>query len=499
MDDQTSPERSEQPTQEIPSVKSVSPIADTPGSAPFSERTEEVDELGSDAEAYAALKARRAERRRKKLIHRGIAAGIVLAIVVIAIVAVNLMSQQTEDVSTDPIVDYVTRGTFQTQTSAKGTLKPFSATTISPTVEGTVSEVRVVSGQTVAAGDVLMTIKNDELDQAVSDAERTLRDAQADLATAQKALETAKAGTTETDEEGNEVWTEGDTAGAQEQVNTAQRDVESAQSALSQAQAKAAERTVYAPVAGSVIDLNVQSGDMISGGTVSGSGDAVSKVPMQIADLSQMRVTVSVDEENITKIANGQAVEVTFPAIEGLTSQGSVETIATVASDSSSSYYSDGSSASFDVSVLIPSPDSRLKPGMTAQVSIITQQIDDVIMVPTQALLTDDGENYYVRVETDEETHDYKEVDVQVVAQDDNYAVVGRPDDSDGSAGDQAVTGDINDPDAGSADDTSTDSPEESSTSNASLPVSSLHEGDVLIVSLGSDQLADGEDAEAGV
>lgn len=498
MDDQTTPENSEQPTQAIPSIKSMSPIADAPVSTPLSEHPEEVDELGSDAEAYAALKARRAERRRKKLFHRGIAAGIVLAVVAIAIVAVNLMSQQAEDISTEPIVDYVTRGTFQTQTSAKGTLKPLSATTISPTVDGTVSEVRVVSGQTVAAGDVLMTIKNDELDQAVSEKERELSAAQTKLATAQKALETAKAGTTKVDEEGNETWTEVDTTEDQETVNEAQQDVESAQAALSQAQAKAAERTVYAPVAGSIIDLNVQSGDMISGGTVSGSGDSGTKVPMQIADLSQMRVTVSVDEENITKIASGQAVEVTFPAIEGLTSQGSVETIATVASDSSSSYYSDGSSASFDVSVLIPSPDSRLKPGMTAQVSIITQQIDDVIMVPTQALLTDDGENYYVRVETNEETHEYKEVDVQVIAQDDNYAVVGRPDDSGSSADDQAVSGDINDPDADSTGDASADSPEESSTSNVSLPVASLHEGDVLIVSLGSDQLAGGDDTEVG-
>ncbi len=492
MDDQTPLSHGEQPTEAIPAIKKAVPAIESPEGAPLSEQTVQDDELGSDAEAYAALKARRAERRRKKLIRRGIAAGVVLGVIVIALVAINLMSQQSEDVSYEPIVDYVTRGTFQTQTSAKGTLKPLSATTISPAVDGTVSEVRVVSGQTVAAGDVLMTIKNDELDQAVSEAERTLRDAQADLASAQKALETARAGTTTEDEEGNQIWEEGDTADAQEKVNEAQRTVESAQSELSQAQAKAAERTVYAPCAGSVIGLNVQSGDMISGGAVSGSSDSSSSAPMQIADLSQMRVTVSVGEEDITKIATGQSVEVTFPAIEGLTSQGTVETIATVAS-SSTDYYGDGSSASFDVSVLIPSPDSRLKPGMTAKVSITTQQIDDVIMVPMQALLTDDGTNYYVRVETDEETHAYKEVPVQIIAQDDNYAVVGRPDDSDSATDDQTISGDINDPDAdasGEENGESTDSAE-SSTSNATIPVSSLHDGDILIVSLGSDQLAD--------
>lgn len=490
MDKSTAPMHAEQPTEVIPPV--VPTISAAPGTQDVTtpNASSEDDELGSDAQAYAALKARRAERRRKKLIHRGIAAGVLVAVIAISLLVVHILSQEPET-TVEPMTDFVTRGTFSTQTSGKGTLKPLSATTISPSVDGTVAEVRVASGQTVAAGDVLMTIKNDDLDQAVSDAERTLKDAQADLSSAQNALAIAKAGTTTVDEEGNETWVEGDTQSAQEQVNSAQRAVETAQSALSQAQAKAAERTVYAPAAGSVIDLNVQVGSVINGGSVTSSGDSGSKEPMQIVDLSQMRVTVQIDEESITKIATGQTVEVTFPAIEGLTCQGTVENIASVASADSSSYYGGSSSASFDVDVLIPAPDSRLKPGMTAQVSIITQQIDDVIMVPTQALLTDDGENYYVRVETDSETHDYKEVNVQVFAQDDNYAVVGRPDDS-GDAEDQAASGDVNNPDE-TTNDTS------SSTSNASLPVSELHEGDTLIISLGSDQADFDSDTDSGM
>ena len=466
----------EQPTQSIPTTSSSTASANEstlqtigdPG-APIE------DELGSDAEAYAALKARRAERRKKKLIRRGIAAGVVAVVVIVAALVISSLSQEPETV-VEPVTDYVLRGTFSTEVNGKGTLQPLSATTVSPTVDGTVSEVRVASGQAVNAGDVLMVLKNDELDQAVTDAQRTLSDAQADLAAAQQALKTAQAGTTTYDDEGNAIWEAGDTASAQEQVNTAQRSVETAQATLTTAQAKANERTITAPAAGSVIDLNVQVGSVISGGCV--TTDSGSKSPMQIADLSQMRVTVQVGEEEIMSVAAGQNVDVTFPAISDLTSSGTVETIATVASSDVSSY--DGSSSVvFDVSILIPQPDSRLKPGMTAKANIITQQIDDVIMVPTAALVTDDGSSYYVRRETNSETHEYEEVAVEVIAKNDNYAVVGRP------ADDDTVSGDVNDP--GAATGSSEEGTTGGATSNASLPVSPLSEGDTLITMLGSD------------
>ena len=52
----------------------------------------------------------------------------------------------------------------------------------------------------------------------------------------------------------------------------------------------------------------------------------------------------------------------------------------------------------FNVDILIEAPDSRLKPGMTAEVSVVTEQLDDVVMVPTMALMTEDGEHYYVNL-----------------------------------------------------------------------------------------------------
>lgn len=85
----------------------------------------------SDEEAYAKLKAKRAERRRKKLIRRGIAAGVVGAIALIAIVATLVINAQPQGAS-EPVTDMVTEGTFTTTVEAKGQLKPISSSVVPP-------------------------------------------------------------------------------------------------------------------------------------------------------------------------------------------------------------------------------------------------------------------------------------------------------------------------------------------------------------------------------
>ena len=111
----------------------------------------------SDEEAYAKLKAKRAERRRKKLIRRGIAAGVVGAIALIAIVATLVINAQPQSAS-GPVTDMVTEGTFTTTVEAKGQLKPISSSVVSPSVDGTVDSINVQAGQSVNEGDVLMTL-----------------------------------------------------------------------------------------------------------------------------------------------------------------------------------------------------------------------------------------------------------------------------------------------------------------------------------------------------
>ncbi len=414
-------------------------------------------------EAYAKLKAKRAERRRKKLIRRGIVVGVVGAIVLIAVVATLVINARPA--STDgPVTDMVTEGTFTTTVEAKGQLKPISASVVSPSVDGTVASINVQAGQTVNEGDVLMTIKNDELDRNVAEAQRAVAAAQEDLSNAQKALAAAQAAPTTDSDTGTASGAMADTSA----VSSAQRNLASAQATLEQANAKAAERTVTAPSSGSIVELNAKVGATVTGGVVMGEGDTSGgKQCMQIADLSKMKVTVQVGEKDIAKIAVGQSANVSYPAFPDIVSEGTVTAIASVA-NSDSSY--GGGSVTFNVDILIEAPDARLKPGMTAEVSVVTEQLDDVVMVPTMALMTEDGANYYVNLATDSEGKETRRVKVTVVTQNDNEAVIGK---------------------------TQVKRDEQGNEINADIPVTKLRDGDTIVVDTGAGATADGDASDS--
>ena len=420
----------------------------------------------SDEEAYAKLKAKRAERRRKKLIRRGIAVGVVVAIALIAIIATLVINAQPAGTN-GPVTDMVTEGTFTTTVEAKGQLKPISASVVSPSVDGTVEKINVQAGQSVNEGDVLMTIKNDALDSAVSEAQRAVAAAQEDLNNAKVALAhftgaAAQAAPT-TDSDGS--TGPSDANANANAVSTAQRNLASAQAALEQATAKAAERTVKAPSSGSIVELNAKVGATVTGGMIMGESDTSGgKQCMQIADLSKMKVTVQVGEKDITKIAVGQSANVTYPAFPDIVSQGTVTAIASVANSDSNS---GGGSVTFNVDILIEAPDARLKPGMTAEVSVVTEQLDDVVMVPTMALMTEDGEHYYVNVATDDEGKQTRRVKVTIVTQNDNEAVVGK---------------------------TQIKRDDQGNEINPDVPVTKLRDGDTIVTDTGTGMTADGGD-----
>lgn len=426
-------------------------------------RTNDTAEI-SDEEAYAKLKAKRAERRRKKLIRRGIAAGVVGAIALIAIVATLVINAQPQGAS-EPVTDMVTEGTFSTTVEAKGQLKPISSSVVSPSVDGTVDSINVQAGQSVNEGDVLMTIKNDELDRNVAEAQRAVAAAQEDLANAQKAAAAAQA-TPTTDVDGASAAAAGASAGSADTnaVSAAQRSLASAQANLDQANAKAASRTVTAPSSGSIVELNAKVGATVTGGMIMGESDTSGgKQCMQIADLSKMKVTVQVGEKDIAKIAVGQSANVTYPAFPDIVSQGTVTAIASVANSDSGS--GSGGSVTFNVDILIEAPDSRLKPGMTAEVSVVTEKLDDVVMVPTMALMTEDGEHYYVNLATDSEGKKTRRVKVTVVTQNDNEAVVGK---------------------------TQIKRDDQGNEINPGVPTTKLRDGDTLVMDTGAGATADG-------
>lgn len=426
-----------------------------------SERTNDTAEI-SDEEAYAKLKAKRAERRRKKLIRRGIAAGVIGAIALISIVATLVINAQPQGAS-GPVTDMVTEGTFTTTVEAKGQLKPISSSVVSPSVDGTVDSINVQAGQSVNEGDVLMTIKTTSSIATLPRRSVQLQPPRKTSPTRRKPQLPRRPPQRRTPMELPQRLVSPRHQRTRTPVSAAQRSLASAQANLDQANAKAASRTVTAPSSGSIVELNAKVGATVTGGMIMGESDTSGgKQCMQIADLSKMKVTVQVGEKDIAKIAVGQNANVTYPAFPDIVSQGTVTAIASVANSDSNS---GGGSATFNVDILIEAPDARLKPGMTAEVSVVTEQLDDVVMVPTMALMTEDGEHHYVNVATDDEGKQTRRVKVTVVTQNDNEAVVGK---------------------------TQVKRDDQGNEINPNVPVTKLRDGDTLVMDTGADATADG-------
>jgi HlyD family secretion protein len=137
-----------------------------------------------------------------------------------------------------------------------------------------------------------------------------------------------------------------------------------------------------APFSGTITQVESQPGDLVSGGLLA----------VKIDDLSRLWVDVEISEVDIRQVAEGQPVSMTFDALPGQTFDGLVSDIAAAGSTV-------GGTVNFTVRVEIIDPPAEVRPGMTAAVNITVSRLDDVLLVPSRAVRTVDGQRvvYVVR------------------------------------------------------------------------------------------------------
>lgn len=373
--------------------------------------------------AFQAIKRRREAKRRKRLIIIGVGA-LILLIAAVAWVVTSSGGEEGEEYDPLSATAEVTRGDFVTTVTANGATEPAVSTVVTPEVDGIIDHIEVSEGQQVNAGDVLFTIKNEELDKAVREASNQVDSAQRAANSADRAVDDAYAAYNSAWDACNAAddWSTFDEAGLRSAISTAEdayteslKALETAKTQLSSAQATADKRTVRAPASGTIVAMNAQKGAGV-GSAAGTQGSSTSGPLAQISDLSQMKVTVQVNEVDISSVQVGQEAKATFSALPDLELTATVQRIASVSSGASSDGAAGGSSGgvvTYAVDLLIPEPDPALKPGMTATVLITTQSAPDSLIVPTSALVEADGKTT-VSVITNAETGETKDVEVEV-------------------------------------------------------------------------------------
>ena len=158
------------------------------------------------------------------------------------------------------------------------------------------------------------------------------------------------------------------TSGNTAEIEAAEARVDAAQAALNMAR-------VVSPFAGTVTESHSLSGDQVSAGATA----------FRVDNLSSLLVDVQVSEVDINNISIGQTVTLTFDAILGKRYHGEVVEVTQAGTV-------EEGVVSFTVTVELTDADALVKPGMTAGVNIVVEELQDVLLVPNRAVRLVDGE-----------------------------------------------------------------------------------------------------------
>jgi HlyD family secretion protein len=160
--------------------------------------------------------------------------------------------------------------------------------------------------------------------------------------------------------------------------DSAKSQVQQAKAALKQARDDLSKTTIYAPMAGTISDLNKEQGEIAIGSQFQPD------VILVISDLSEMEAQVNVDENDIVSVAVGQEAEIAIDALPDQTLKGVVSEIA-----NSANVAGEGSAdqkTEFEIKIAVTTPPPTLRPGMTATAEVFTKTNDSALSVPIQSV-----------------------------------------------------------------------------------------------------------------
>jgi HlyD family secretion protein len=289
-------------------------------------------------------------------------------------------SQNAAKVPT-PVTAAVTRGNVVAKVDATGTLAPVTTVQVGSQVSGTVKALAVDYNAEVRKGQVIARLDPSLFQTQVDQARATLIKSQSDVDRAKVEVDDSSSKMRRAQElydqkliSRNDLETAQTTAmQAQAALKSAEAQVTQARASLNQAQVNLQHTIITSPIDGTVISRNVDVGQ-----TVAASMSAPTLYVIA-QDLTHMQVSASIDESDIGRIQNGQLVTFRVDAYPQQTFRGTVKQVRLDAK-------TDQNVVSYTTMIDVPNEDLRLKPGMTANVTVQIAASENVLRVPNSAL-----------------------------------------------------------------------------------------------------------------
>jgi HlyD family secretion protein len=292
---------------------------------------------------------------------------IAVGIVALAIIAYLLLSGGKKEEKVEFETSKVEQGDIHTTITATGTIEPVTSVTVGTQVSGIVSRLYVDYNSVVKKGQVIAELDKTNLISELNTAKANLNSAQSTVTYEQANYNRYKTlydkGLVSADEYENALLS---FRKAKEQVVTASQSVQKAQTNLGYA-------TITSPIDGVVLSKSVEEGQ-----TVAASFNTPELFTIA-QDLTDMRVIADIDEADIGGVKEGQRVSFTVDAFPDDKFEGQVTQVRQQATTESNV-------VTYEVVISARNNDLKLKPGLTANVTIFTLEKNGVLIVPAKAL-----------------------------------------------------------------------------------------------------------------
>ena len=305
---------------------------------------------------------------------------IVSVIVAIAILA-WLLSGKKKDTTINFTTEAVAPTNIENSVTATGTIEAVKTVTVGTQVSGIINKLFVDYNSVVKKGQVIAELDKQNLQSQLNSAKAQLSQAQANLLSAQSDLAYQKANyqrdktlynkgliSANDYEQARLSWQTANATVAERRdaVAAAREEVSRAQTNLSYA-------VITSPIDGVVISKSVEEGQTVAASYSTPELFTIAK------DLKDMRVIANVDEADIGGVKVGQRVTFTVDAYPNDTFEGAVTQVRQEATTTNNV-------VTYEVVISAPNQDLKLKPGLTANVNIYTEEIKNVLSVPSKAL-----------------------------------------------------------------------------------------------------------------
>jgi HlyD family secretion protein len=276
----------------------------------------------------------------------------------------------------------VSRGKVSTVVTATGTLSAVTTVDVGSQVSGTIQNLYVDFNSPVHKGDVVARLDPTFLQASLNQAEANLQRAQATLSQAQRDLSRTK------DLFEKQLASQADYDNAVTAEDLAKAGLKQMQAQIAMAKVNLAYSVIKSPIDGIVVSRNVDVGQ-----TVAASLSAPTLFTIA-QDLSQMQVETGIDEADIGGLKEEMDASFTVDAYPDEKFKGSIKQIRYAAK-------TDQGVVTYPVILTVSNPDLKLRPGMTANVSIVTAERESVMRLPATALrfkptdtmIADNGKN----------------------------------------------------------------------------------------------------------